>query len=202
MRPSLVFRTMSMSRDSLQSKLETSFAARVDKILEAEIANNPSITEEQKVKVREQFSAAFSTLASSGLGAILSGSENDDPNEIKPEEVTETDLLELDEALASLTKKRKRLPGQIVNYVEKTLSHQADAAKLTGTNLTSDVDFLAEELAPTRDFRVKNPDLASETPRELIGEDGESLFVKVDALKERADRMAASAVIALKQINK
>ena len=185
-----------LTREALQVKLEQALDKRIEAILEAnkdekEVAE---ATPEVRAQVKAKFIAAFATLAETGLGHILS----DKDNEAKVEsEVTEEDLLELDEVLVNLARKRSKIPAQIVTYVEKIVSHSTESVARLGTNLSSNVEQLGDDLDPAKDFDLVHPCPVAKKPSELIGEDGESLFVRLAALSEQTERMAASAKIAL-----
>lgn len=81
--------------------------------------------------MKQRFQSAFANLIDRGFDAVFRKELTNESVLTSPSDVTvtEEDLLHLDEALERATQKRRTYPATLTQFLDKTMQHQADAAK-------------------------------------------------------------------------
>ena len=123
------------TREDLIASLSRHFSEDIDGMLGEIVADSDGLTREQIDSVRSRFQSAFDSVVGTGFDVVfrkeLSGGGNDTTVPLADMTVTEEDLLRVDDALDRATQRRKKYPPQLSQFLDKTLLHEADAAKVS-----------------------------------------------------------------------
>ena len=105
------------------------------------MADSDGLTQEQIDSVKSRFQSAFDSVIGTGFDVVfrkeLSGGDGGNDSRVVPladMTVTEDELLRVDDALDRVTQRRRKYPPQLSQFLDKTLLHVADAAKVTTVN--------------------------------------------------------------------
>ena len=132
------------TREDLIASLSRHFSEDIDGMLGEIVADSDGLTREQIDSVRSRFQSAFDSVVGTGFDVVFrkelsgggGGGGNDTTVPLADMTVTEEDLLRVDDALDRATQRRKKYPPQLSQFLDKTLLHEADAAKVS---LRSDI---------------------------------------------------------------
>ena len=126
------------TREDLIASLSRHFSEDIEGMLGEIVADSDGLTREQIEAVRSRFQSAFDSVVGTGFDVVFrkelsgGGGGNDDTTvPLADMTVTEEDLLRVDDALDRATQRRKKYPPQLSQFLDKTLLHEADAAKVS-----------------------------------------------------------------------
>ena len=128
------------TREDLIASLSRHFSEDIDGMLGEIVADSDGLTREQIDSVRSRFQSAFDSVVGTGFDVVFrkelsggggGGGKNDTTVPLADMTVTEEDLLRVDDALDRATQRRKKYPPQLSQFLDKTLLHEADAAKVS-----------------------------------------------------------------------
>ena len=123
------------TREELITSLSRLFSEDIDDMIGEIVADSDGLTQEQIDSVKSRFQSAFDGVIGTGFDVVfrkeLSGGDgNDTTVPLADMTVMEDDLLRVDDALDRVTQRRKKYPPQLSQFLDKTLLHEADAAKV------------------------------------------------------------------------
>ena len=124
------------TREELVTSLSRHFSEDIDDIIAEIVADSDGLSQEQIDSVKSRFQSAFDRVIGTGFDVVfrkeLSAKcdGNDSTVPLADMTVTEDDLLRVDDALDRVTQRRQKYPSQLTQFLDKTLLHEADAAKV------------------------------------------------------------------------
>ena len=142
------------TREDLIASLSRHFSEDIDGMLGEIVADSDGLIREQIDSVRSRFQSAFDSVVGTGFDVVFrkelsGGGENDDTTvPLADMTVTEEDLLRVDDSLDRVTQRRKKYPPQLSQFLDKTLLHEADAAKVSSVKIQKSEAFDTVTLLP------------------------------------------------------
>ena len=130
------------TREELIASLSRLFSEDMDGMVGEIVADTDGLTREQIESVKSRFQSAFDSVVATGFDVVFrrelsggrdgggGGSGHDATVPVADMTVTEEDLLRVDDALDRVTQRRRKYPPQLSQFLDKTLLHEADAAKV------------------------------------------------------------------------